>query len=540
VRKRPFLNPDRPLYADRKQTVSTCGHASRTFKKDGFIFMKKSLIFFAAVLFLWTPSVHARPWSIVGPRALGMGGAGVAVADDATASYWNPAAYGFFHTDKDDEYGKRDWSASLNAGLGVETHEDIGDEINKILAFDYSLLSTGQISADRVSDFIQIINDLKGFNENSNRAASLVADTAFAVQYGHFGIGGYVLGDISAKGDLDLVNIAPVNTGVTGTNLITQLSTGSNLNGGVSVPAGDFFFSAAEKQNLVNSISVLNGWNTTTATDFVQAMDFGLAQAQAGGASVPAGISGDITGLAQIASDAQTGGSFADNTSRLLFKGIGLLEVPFTYGVGLTENLAIGTNLKYMRARVYNTPVQIFNTDLTTALEKAKNDYEDSQNFGVDVGLLYRLGNAFRFGIVGRNLNSPEFDMKKLLSDDKDHLTEEAQVRAGIAVKPLSFLTLTLDVDLTKNDTNISSDYKSQLVSGGLEVNVFKVLNLRAGAYKNISEADIGVVYTAGLGVNLYLVNFDLGAAIASESSAIDSNSIPKEARVEAAFSMLF
>ena len=469
-----------------------------------------------------------------------MGGAGVAVADDATASYWNPAAYGFFHTDKDDEYGKRDWSASLNAGLGVETHEDIGDEINKILAFDYSLLSTGQISADRVSDFIQIINDLKGFNENSNRAASLVADTAFAVQYGHFGIGGYVLGDISAKGDLDLVNIAPVNTGVTGTNLITQLSTGSNLNGGVSVPAGDFFFSAAEKQNLVNSISVLNGWNTTTATDFVQAMDFGLAQAQAGGASVPAGISGDITGLAQIASDAQTGGSFADNTSRLLFKGIGLLEVPFTYGVGLTENLAIGTNLKYMRARVYNTPVQIFNTDLTTALEKAKNDYEDSQNFGVDVGLLYRLGNAFRFGIVGRNLNSPEFDMKKLLSDDKDHLTEEAQVRAGIAVKPLSFLTLTLDVDLTKNDTNISSDYKSQLVSGGLEVNVFKVLNLRAGAYKNISEADIGVVYTAGLGVNLYLVNFDLGAAIASESSAIDSNSIPKEARVEAAFSMLF
>ncbi len=469
-----------------------------------------------------------------------MGGAGVAVANDATASYWNPAAYGFFHTDKDDEYGKRDWSASLNAGLGTAIHEDIGDEINKILAFDYSLLSTGQISADRVSDFLQLINDLKGFSENPNRAATLVADTAFAVQYGHFGIGGYVLGDISAKGDLDLVNIVPVNTGVTGTNLVTQLSTGANFNSGASVPAGDFFFSAAEKQSLVNSISVMNGWNTTTATDFVQAMDYGLSQAQAGGITVPAGISSDISGLAQIASDAQTGGSFADNTSRLLFKGIGLIEVPFTYGVGITENLAVGGNIKYMRARVYNTPVQIFNTDLTSALEKAKKDYEDSQNFGVDVGLLYRLGDAFRFGIVGRNLNSPEFDMKKLLTDDKDHLTEEAQVRTGLAVKPLSFLTLALDADLTKNDTNISSDYKSQLVSGGLEINILKALNLRAGAYKNIAETDIGVVYTAGLGVNLYLMNFDLGASVASESSAIDGNNIPKETRVEAAFSMLF
>ena len=36
-------------------------------------------------------SVHAQVFETVGARALGMGGAFVAVADDATANYWNPA-----------------------------------------------------------------------------------------------------------------------------------------------------------------------------------------------------------------------------------------------------------------------------------------------------------------------------------------------------------------------------------------------------------------------------------------------------------------
>ena len=45
-----------------------------------------------AVLLGWSAaSVHAQVFETVGARALGMGGAFVAVADDATANYWNPA-----------------------------------------------------------------------------------------------------------------------------------------------------------------------------------------------------------------------------------------------------------------------------------------------------------------------------------------------------------------------------------------------------------------------------------------------------------------
>lgn len=49
-----------------------------------------------ALLFLWAGLPHpaaAQPFEQLGVRALGMGGAFVAVADDATAIYWNPAGF---------------------------------------------------------------------------------------------------------------------------------------------------------------------------------------------------------------------------------------------------------------------------------------------------------------------------------------------------------------------------------------------------------------------------------------------------------------
>ena len=54
--------------------------------------MSRTLIPSAAMFLLASSApVHAQVFETLGVRALGMGGAFVAVADDATANYWNPA-----------------------------------------------------------------------------------------------------------------------------------------------------------------------------------------------------------------------------------------------------------------------------------------------------------------------------------------------------------------------------------------------------------------------------------------------------------------
>ncbi|MFQ5949831.1 MAG: conjugal transfer protein TraF, partial [Nitrospiria bacterium] len=236
--------------------------------------------------------------------------------------------------------------------------------------------------------------------------------------------------------------------------------------------------------------------------------------------------------------------------------GIAVGEIPITYGVAVTEDLAIGGNVKYMKARVYNKSIKVFDRTFTNALDLALDDYVDSVNYGIDLGILYRLGNNLRIGVVGRNLNSPDFDMKKVLPTDPDKFEETPQVRAGFAIRPVSFITLAADIDLTKNETTIGNNFKSQTVGGGVEIDLFRFLQLRAGAFKNFAEDDIGLVYTAGIGLNFWLLNLDIGAALSRERTRLEifendsqddlyqlvglSDELPEEFRLEVALSMLF
>jgi len=500
------------------------------------------MLLFILIFLLSAPKAEAREWIIVGPRALGMGGAHVAVSNDSAASYWNPAAYGFFKNKKKEEdyYGKRKWSSVLDVGVGVQIHEDLGESLSRILEYNFDDLDTGQISASNVDDYIQLINELKTFDENKDRAITITANAGLGTQVGHFGIGGYAFSEISAKGDLDMVNIAPISSGTAGADIITELSNTGNFNDGAPVPTGDHYFDTATKSELISAIAGMDNWDSASATDFVQAMDYGLSQAQQNGAVIPSDITTAIEDVAQLANDAQTGGSFADNESILLFKGIAIGEVPFTYGRAITEDFAIGGNIKFMKARVYNTAVKVFDTEFEDALDEARDDYKESETFGIDLGLLYHIKDNLRVGIVGRNLNSPKFDMKRVLPWDNNYIKEKPQVRAGVAYRPLDFITLALDFDLTKNESTISDNYKSQNIGGGAEFNVFKVLQLRAGLYKNMAKSDIEIVYTAGLGINLWLFNLDVGASMSGETSEIDGKDIPKETRVELALSFLF
>lgn len=514
--------------------------------------MKKLLIGLSA-LTLISANAHAGEWQILGPRALGMGGAHVAVANDAHANYWNPAAYGFFGANDQvkDDYSKRKWSAVANAGAGVQVHEDLGEQIDRLTDYDYAKLTDSTFEASEVKDFVGLVNQLKDFDANKNRAATILTDAGLSIQVGHFGVGVIGLGQLSGKGDIDTINIGP--SGITGTFDLATFTNPANYGcPGCSTVAlnGDAAgLSGSQETTLYNYLTGSLGWTPAEAYGFTNAMDNGLKQP---GVSVPADIVNQVETTATIATlAANSGGSIDNNTSSVNFKGQGIGEVPLTYGRAINNNLSIGGNVKFMKARTYDVAVPAFDKDFSDLLDDAKDKYEESTAFGVDLAALYRIGDL-RIGIVGRNLNRPKFDVKRYtFSKDSsgnvvyntptgDDITEKPQARAGIAYKPLNFLTLAADYDLTENDTTVSDDYKSRDIALGAELELLKFLQLRAGMYKNLAESDMGNVYTAGLGLNLYLFNLDAGVSWASEKVTLDGDDYPKEVRGELALSMLF
>src|SRR3990172_9457351 len=112
--------------------------------------MKKYGIILLVMAFLLAPAMaQAVQFSIVGPRALGMGGANVAAVNDSTAVYWNPAALAHFK--------KVDIRIPVGAGL----HDHIGlkdkwEEVNSI----YDQINSGSLDPSLPARLDQIFSDL--------------------------------------------------------------------------------------------------------------------------------------------------------------------------------------------------------------------------------------------------------------------------------------------------------------------------------------------------------------------------------------------
>jgi len=482
----------------------------------------------------------ASSFKILGTRPLGMGGAFVAVSEDAIAQYWNPAGFAL----------QKGLDIQIPIGVSMETTEglikevdDLGNMAETVQEIMETQESGGPFDPDLIEAFTSAINELDDLNKSG---LGLVLDINLGgiVRFRNLGVGVINITELGTDPYLDLVNIGlGVSTG-TVTDALNALCVDVDLDLTNGDGPGGLWDLTSSQQSIADSLAVSlsgvgtpnkPGWNNQAIAEelVVAGVLAGLTDAEI--ETVVGTIADGLELWAPLG-----GVGFSENDTNIRFNGITLFEAPVTYARELpwVKNLYVGGNVKLMYGTVAYAQFDVFSgEDLTQGLYENYKDYtKTSTTIGVDIGALYDLKESLglRFGMVIRNLNYPSFSQpQKAKEAGLDEYVIEPQVRVGAAYWPLSFITLSADLDITNNKT-VLPGYQSRMFGLGAEVNILNRswlnLALRGGFMDNLSES-YGSMFTAGLGLNLFHLNLDFAGAISTESTSIGGgNKFPTSA----------
>lgn len=521
---------------------------------------KTSAYLLTGLLALAVLPAAAQSWQLVGTRAMGMGGAGVATAFGPDAQYWNPA--GLAQEENVNETG-----FLLNAGASLEATKNVLESVRNLtdMSDQYKNLqnainSGSKASADNISTIFKGLNDISQLI--GDKTGALVnANAGLGIKIKNFAIGGRALGTGSIIPVVDTNNV--------------KFNTGSGLAlGATTTPTAPAQASAATNlKNAIDSHSLFDSLNklfnnayadsTELANAFVNAAkDRGADDTQINDAINTAianmGGAAEVINLAASA----TGGSYKDNETLVMADAAAFAEMALGYGQQVIAGLKVGGNIKVISGYTAESGVMVLsdNEKISDILDKANDNKKRSTNLGVDLGAMLNLSQLLdkeiflnpQFGLTARNINSPEFDRPTPPADINaaiarnwrtDKYKLKPQVRAGAAVNPLRWMTLAADIDVTENDTMMDC-IKSRQLAFGLEINLVNRptfnMPLRLGYNKNIAASEMSPFYTAGIGFNMTHFFIELAGAVSNKTTKIDGHSVPNSAAGSLTLGLLF
>ncbi len=492
----------------------------------------KNVTIAAALIGLAVPAL-AGAAEFQTPGALGMGRAGVARTTDAYALFWNPAGLAFY---------EKPFSTRLNAGVGVSISESLADNVDKVGKLDlgnsklnYSTPTEAVAATARAVQFTGLVNDLA---KNKGDLAINV-DAALGFQYRNYGLGLGVATEMGAGiGAVDTQNL---RVGSSTSSATTVGGLAADL--GATSPARTAnLFSTTQYNNVVTALQNAGG-TLTDSQRVASTLEAQLAKEN------KTALSSEQLSQAMItmAGSLNKGGIDSNQTSVDL-RGLLLAEVPLGYGYkfdfGPLGKVGVGGAVKVMQGTVYGQVVEIMKIkDSNDLVKKVKDTKSDSTTVGLDLGLLWRYEEIKALGpinvaLVGKNLNSPEFDAPVAVPGFTK-VKVEPQVRFGVALDPFSFLSIAADLDVTKNKT-ILPGRDSQNIGAGVDFHPFSFFAVRAGLFDNLAISSSSPVLTAGLTLGPRWFRFDLDAAVSTETGKFDNQSYPREAKVEFGLSTMF
>ena len=211
------------------------------------------------------------------------------------------------------------------------------------------------------------------------------------------------------------------------------------------------------------------------------------------------------------------------NTTGLFLVGLSAREARLAYGGDLFGGtLELGGSVRFVSGRTYfaacgvTGDISCEGKDLGDLLRDAFDENARTTNkFTFDAGARLNFG-IVKLGFVGVALTQPEFTVAEV-QGSPGVVPLPRQVRGGVSVQPLSFLTLAVDGDLLKSDTLVPETQgliiepgaKSQQLSLGAEVRV-PVVAFRLGATRDFAAPNPSWAYAFGLGIGVPAFAVDL------------------------------
>lgn len=485
-----------------------------------------SVILVIGIIMISGLMVNAEEWTIYGPRAEGMGGAGVATADGATAHYWNPGA-----TSKNEKSGLYIPVGLVTAAEGdiIGALDDVasaGSGINWSSVFS-TIDSGGTLTvteAQQLLNFFSLASTKlsppgQGFlvNTNAGLSFSLGSVTVFGNNFMYM--------NLDPVGDDQNLAVNSGPSAITNTVGSTALYTVIPVN----------------NTTLANNIAGQQWWISGSGNAPLQANNLVWLAEQGGANTADPSIQQSLMLMAQnLAGGTAT---IQNNGTGVIINGLIVNEIGVSYSQEfldvIGEMLSVGANIKVMEGQTYYKYIKYSDLEGSDSLMDNVSDKENTKSsttFGIDVGALVSFSEMFQGGLVIRNLNSPKFAYA-----GKGDVVLDPQVRAGVAMK-LGMLTIAADYDVTKNKSSLLKGYESQMFGLGAEVSLIGTLKLRIGTYQNMASKVGSSVMTAGLGFHLLFLDLDLAGTLANDKVQVEQSGteIPQRLGLSAAVALRF
>ena len=501
-------------------------------------------------------SLSAEQWQVLGTRPMGMGGAFVAVAQGPIAQYWNPAGL----VKSSANVSGMDIPVGVTAeftGDIIKNASQIGDMADSFSATQADQRGGGAMDATQVAAFAKTVSLMSDMNEPGKGALFQVAGGAnFKFSKVALSVNNFT--SVGLNPFIDTTNIglsANAGAGITGVDM-----SAANAAAPGDTATRDTIAGAITTINYVNLETLMCGGAGCLATQTGNAVTNAttLANALYNQASASGQTAAQITEaanqLAQYAptvapliASASSGASYTNNTSNLGVTGASFIEVAAGYAWNKDKwlpGLSVGGNIKAVNGKTARTSFRFMSESDTGDAFKLE-DMKSSWQPAMDIGFLWDVNKRYpkfplrpRMGLVIRNINSPSFKVNGGGDYDLDR-----QARLGFALNPAKFWTLAMDLDLTRNKTPVRG-FDSRQLCLGTEINIInrKAFNipLRAGIMSNLAEKDSKLAYTAGTGINLLFMHFDVSAVVSSEKTELDGEDIPTKVGLAASFGLLF